>query len=509
MKTMNISHINLICIFGLLSFSPCLCRAERDGKTESNLNKNKNSTDIAKGLAKNKEFNTVKVVRQKIRVNLNLKGYFEDADAMPFSINTQSWSEIKVVTPPTHGKAVKKGDSLLKIDLNNIQKKLRELDHELAILNLNQEILAVELKRDEEINKIELKELDRLEKFNQENYSYFKKVDLPYEKKSAAYDLKKQEENLSYLVEELNQLKKMYEADDLTEETEEIILIRTQNEVDRYKFALEGAKIRKEKRLKLEIPQSEFTKSDLYNKKKLSLKTNRVIKPTEISKKRLEIKKVEEEKKKLLENKSKLEKDLNILKSSSPTTGNLFVGTFNLGKWSGAKIFEPKLKTGGILKPHEKFLTISPGKRIRARIKVPEKNLIEISKLKDGLIIPGTHPKSKLKAKITEVLKFPTSPEIYDAIVNIEFPENQSLPLPGTSCTFQAVTYEKKNALTLPVELVFKEEYDAEITYIYVLNSNQKPIKKFVKTGKTIGSRIEILDGIRNQAKVLKDKPEL
>ena len=138
MKTMNISHINLICIFGLLSFSPCLCRAERDGKTESNLNKNKNSTDIAKGLAKNKEFNTVKVVRQKIRVNLNLKGYFEDADAMPFSINTQSWSEIKVVTPPTHGKAVKKGDSLLKIDLNNIQKKLRELDHELAILNLNQ-----------------------------------------------------------------------------------------------------------------------------------------------------------------------------------------------------------------------------------------------------------------------------------------------------------------------------------------------------------------------------------
>jgi len=81
--------------------------------------------------------------------------------------------------------------------------------------------------------------------------------------------------------------------------------------------------------------------------------------------------------------------------------------------------------------------------------------------------------------------------------------------LPGTSCTFQAVTYEKKNALTLPVESVFKEEYDAEITYIYVLNSNQKPIKKFVKTGKTIGSRIEILDGIRNQAKVLKDKPEL
>ena len=50
----------------------------------------------------------------------------------------------------------------------------------------------------------------------------------------------------------------MYEEDDLTEETEEIIITRTQNEVNRLKFALEGAKIRNEKSLKIQIPKSEL-----------------------------------------------------------------------------------------------------------------------------------------------------------------------------------------------------------------------------------------------------------
>ena len=52
----------------------------------------------------------------------------------------------------------------------------------------------------------------------------------------------------------------MYEEDDLTEETEEIIITRTQNEVNRLKFALEGAKIRNEKSLKIQIPNQSWTK---------------------------------------------------------------------------------------------------------------------------------------------------------------------------------------------------------------------------------------------------------
>ena len=46
----------------------------------------------------------------------------------------------------------------------------------------------------------------------------------------------------------------MYEVDDLTEETEEIILQRAQNQYDRAKILLEAAKIRNEDLLKNSTP---------------------------------------------------------------------------------------------------------------------------------------------------------------------------------------------------------------------------------------------------------------
>ena len=457
---------------------------------------------------KKKEYKTIEAVQKEIRVTLSLEGYFEDVDAVPFSIDTISWSEIKVLAPPLHGSAILEGKSILGIDLEKIQKKLSEMNHELSILNLNHKILASELRRDEKINKIELDKMKRLEQYNRDEFNRYKKIELPYEKKSAAYDLKKYEENLSYVMEELTQLRKMYEADDLTEETEEIILQRTQNDVNRMKFSLEGAKIRKDKTLKLEIPQSESEKQDSFEKKILSYNANRIIKPAELRKKNLEIKKVEEEKRILSENKVKIEKDLLTLKALSPTAGTLFVGTFDRGKWSGTKLFEAKLKKGGLLKQYEEFITICPGQNIQARIKIPEKNLLELSGVKNGRLIPGTNPDQKLNANIQEIKKFPIEPKSYDAVVNFTTPDGEKPPLPGSSCIFKIITYQNENAITVPKSSVFKEEHDPEIRYVYLLSSKGKPVKKIVKTGKTSGERIEIVKGIQLNTKILKEKPD-
>ena len=72
---------------------------------------------------KKKEYKTIKAVQKEIRVTLSLEGYFEDPDALPFSIDTTSWSEIKVLSPPVHGKRIQKGERLIEIDLEKINKK--------------------------------------------------------------------------------------------------------------------------------------------------------------------------------------------------------------------------------------------------------------------------------------------------------------------------------------------------------------------------------------------------
>ena len=505
---MKISLYKLSSIFGFFLLSYVIGYGKLVEKNVDLDQKDLNSKKEISKEDKKKEYKTIKAVRKEIRITLNLKGHFEDPDAVPVSVNSKTWSDLKVVEPPTHGKIVRRGDSLFQLDLEKIKKKISDSKHELSLLNLNEQILVIELKRDEAINKIELEKLKRMEKYNREDFEQFKKVQLPYEKKSAEVELKKYEENLSYAMEELTQLRKMYEADDLTEETEEIIIQRTQNDVNRMRFSLEGAKIRKDKSLQFEIPRSDREKSDSFETKKVTLQTSRIIKNSELNKKKLELQKLVEEKKRLSENISKLESDLATMKVHSPIAGTLFVGTFELGKWSGTKLFEPKLKKGGLLKAFEELITICPLQRTQARIKIPEKNLLETSQHKAGQIISGLSPKEKMPARITNIGNFPVTPGSYDALVQFEIQDGFKIPLPGTTCSFEVITYQNKSAVTLPKSSVFKEDHDKEVQYVYVLSPKGKPVKKIIETGKESGSIIEIVSGVTSNAKILKEKPD-
>ena len=84
----------------------------------------------------------------------------------------------------------------------------------------------------------------------------------------------------------------MYEADDLTEETEEIILQRAQNQYDQAKFSLEAAKIRNEELMQIRFPRDQTAIDTNFNRDKLSIKTMRKIKPVELNLQKLEGKKI-------------------------------------------------------------------------------------------------------------------------------------------------------------------------------------------------------------------------
>ena len=81
--------------------------------------------------------------------------------------------------------------------------------------------------------------------------------------------LKTSEQYLAYAAEELNQLKKMYEADDLTEETEEIILQRAQYQYERAKFSYEAAKIRNEEAIEFQLPRGKTATDSNFNREKI------------------------------------------------------------------------------------------------------------------------------------------------------------------------------------------------------------------------------------------------
>ena len=89
--------------------------------------------------------------------------------------------------------------------------------------------------------------------------------------KSVDFPLKGAQFQLDYAQDELDQLEKMYEADDLTEDTEEIVLKRSRTEVDFAKFNLEQTKEFCDELLMVRLPRFEIQIKESLDKAALAM----------------------------------------------------------------------------------------------------------------------------------------------------------------------------------------------------------------------------------------------
>src|SRR5206468_2329789 len=89
----------------------------------------------------------------------------------------------------------------------------------------------------------------------EEDYDYFQNTGRAQREKSARFNLKSAQQRLDNAKEELSQLEKMYKADDLTEETEEIVLKRQKFAVEAADYSLETSKQMADQSLNTTIPR--------------------------------------------------------------------------------------------------------------------------------------------------------------------------------------------------------------------------------------------------------------
>ena len=456
----------------------------------------------------NDKAKTHEAKREALYVKLNLEGVFESARMSEVSVNAKSWGELTVLEAKPQGAVVKKGEQLVKFDFEKIDEKISNLRHDLRLLDLDRSIAVADLKLAEAIAPIKLSEIERKEKYSKEDLARYEKIKSPFNKRAAAMSLKNYEDTLAYAQEELKQLKKMYEADDLTEETEEIILVRAQRTVDRAKFSLEGAKIRNEDALKINIPREDLETKEKAKRDELSSRALRKIQPIELEKKQLESKKLAEQHKKASENLARLETDRKTMTVPSPTSGVLYRGTFERGKWSGDTALKARFRKGGMLKPYEVFMTVVESKPLFVRAFLPEADLRRLKKGCEGKIKSKAFPDQKLTGSIREVSGVPVSPGKFELLIDVSMPKETRGILPGMSCQLQFLVYENEEAIVVPASAVFSERKDEDNKFVYLHREGKKPKKQTVKTGEKSGENIEILEGLKAGKKILAEKPK-
>jgi len=119
----------------------------------------------------------------------------------------------------------------------------------------------------EDIEKAELNlKVARLEKNQLEN-------EIKNKQQTMQVEMRESEIAAAIQENELHELEKMYKADDLTEETEEIVLKRQRNSVEFAQFSLDNAKLDSEEMTKVRIPRMDIRMKEMLDRTALELNT--------------------------------------------------------------------------------------------------------------------------------------------------------------------------------------------------------------------------------------------
>lgn len=452
---------------------------------------------------------TATVEQGTVAIKVELTGHLESAKAEEVILRPEVWQVLEVEEAVPAGKRVKKGDVLIRLKTEDIDKKLKEAeaDHrlsELALAGAEQEYTTLE-----KTIPMDLEANERTFKQFKEDYKQYQEHDLPYAIESAKWSLESAEFNLEYEMEELKQLQQMYEADEITEETEEIILTRQKRSVERAQRGFDRAKVQTKETLEVTIPRQQKQWSDNAIRAEINYKNTRETLPRTLEQKRIAYEKAvhaHEEKNEAFKN---LRKDREMMVVKSPADGVVYYGSLNKGQPSGAAM-QKKLEPRGKLVAAEVVMTIVNPEQLLVRTSIPEDKIrYFLGKTVQGDASVAAFPKAKLKARVKQVSPVPVAAGQFDATVEIMPGDGRNERImPGLAAKLTFTPYENKNARLLPEKAVFPDENDDAKPFVYLVTGEGKHERRDVQTGEITDGKVEITKGLKPGDKVLLAKPE-
>lgn len=454
---------------------------------------------------------THKVEKGPFRTDLALKGVFETSALSDVSVHFEGWNPpmapLVVVSAIEPGTLVKKGDVLLKLDTERIDKYIRDLEADQRLAELAMKQMEVELAALEKTTPLDLVAADRNKKTTDEDWKRFNEVDKPFAEESVKIQNKMQHQNLEYAQEELKQLEKMYRSKDLTEETEEIILKRQRNEVEFYTFIVKQADVRKDQFFAFDLPRRIERLKDEVARVGLAWDKARITLPMQLERTKLAFEKAKYERTRATERLANIKADRELFVVKSPADGIVYYGRCSLGQFASASSLLSRLQKGGIIQPDEVVMTIVQPRPLFVRASADEKEFQQIAPGMNCRIVPTAAPDTKLNGKVERVSTTPTSPGSFDVRTSVEVGEAKVYP--GMGCTVKLTPYIREEAIAVPAGCVFSDDLDEDKLHVYVFRADGgKFEKKSVTVGRKSGGKTEILSGLKAGDEIALSKPE-
>jgi RND family efflux transporter MFP subunit len=441
------------------------------------------------------------------RIETELDGILEASQMMPLSLRPEVFKTLEVVKAVDHGTEVKAGQQLVWLDTQDLDDQIRDTQQSVELGELSLKSAREDLEYLKAISPLNLAQAERTNMIAQRELKQYLETDRPLSVRTAKHSLKNSEGQLENVMEELQQLEKMYKADDLTEETEEIILKRARRSVESAELSLELAKVRADRSLNETIPEEEVRLTESAKRAALSLAKLKISQPVERKQQEIALEKLVHTQAKLVEKLEKLKQDREMLNVTAPTAGVVYYGDCQDGKWTGIDTVAKQLEPAKTLTANQVFMTIVQLRPLQVRLSVSEKELRDVQTGVKGEAVPTAYPDQKLPVSVTSVSRIPGGSTKFDTLASIQL-DNADALVPGMTCKVKLVSYEKKNTIAIPEKAVFLEEDQPDKTYVYLVGEEGKPMKRPVTIGKKHAGKVEITKGLKTGDKILTEKPK-
>jgi HlyD family secretion protein len=451
---------------------------------------------------------TYKVKQEPLKIEVEMAGVFEAEQTWPVALDPNSWSNFTVLKAVQHGQRVQKGETLVSLDMKDIDEQLQDLEKTIRLSKLALQLADSEVQSLKTTLPLDLEDSAQTKKIADEDLNYFLNINRSYLQESANFSLKSAQQALEYSEEELKQLEKMYKADDLTEETEEIVLKRTRNEVEQAKFYLKGTEQRTKRVLERDIPRQEKDLTEAAQRAEVALVKARATLPVSLEKQQIEREKLMVDNQRTEKKLQDLMADRKSMAVESPADGYVYYGRATRGKWPGVDALAGQLQEGGKLSTNTVFMTIVAPRPLRVRADVAEKDLYRLAKGMTGTAVPTGYPDMKLPATVEHVSPFPIGPGAFDGYVRVVLDDKAKPVVPGMACKLTFTAYEKKDALTVPAAAVFENPADGERNLVYVKTGADKSEQRKIVIGQKTDQTWEVLQGLSAGDEILLKKPE-
>jgi multidrug efflux pump subunit AcrA (membrane-fusion protein) len=453
---------------------------------------------------------TATVKKDYVRVDTTIKGVFESTGLAEVRFDLSEFSKVRphdvcdVKSAVAHGTRVSTGQVLVELECEELteviegtQRSIESQEHDLTDA-------SIALKKFESGMELQLESAARSKRIAEEELKFFSDTSREWSVKRIEQGIKRTLQSIDYELEELRQLELMYEADDLTEETEEIILTRQKNYLENLRFGLESRKVdaEREKTVDLERAQ-ESLESKVENETLKWTHLENELKQA-IAKKKMALAHDTAALERTRLRLTRLMADRDNLVIKSPADGMVYYGSCTRGSWSGADAYASRLVPGGQLKPGKSvILTVVNTDSMVIRAGIPEKDLHHLTVGSNGTATPTGSPDTEVEASIQSIDTLPVQSGSWDAILSVSAPK---AVLPGMTCSVKFTTYRNPDGLLLPANVVFTDKSD-DSRYVYLVTGEKKHEKRIVTVGKTVGKSLEILSGVAEGDNVLVKKP--